>query len=603
MMEQLGAIGPPCSYDDIALADIIVIVGEDLATTHPVLYAHVVEAVTSRGATLVVVDPRVTATSLRTRSVHVPVRAGGEVALFNSIAHVLVHELEVSPSQWAVSNTLNAAAQAEYVTLYDPEYDVNERIDAVHLKELCDGPAEWVDSLGNRDANGFLKSFDVPTITGLDPDIVRDLAKRWNAAGRVMTIWSSRIGGAGDGGAAVSSILGLHLLTGQMGRPGTGVLGLHATASGRGAVDSGATPLTLPGGYPAGTDTAPGSLAEAWGAEFAEEANRLPPGLGLVDLMRQAARGDPYLLLLLGGSVTEQVPDRVNLVEPALRTATVVSTAAHLEDPDVAWADLVLPRLSWYEREGHYVSSERRIERSLPSLAPLEGPRTELEVLNEVGSRMVSGPLFASTTPLLVMDEFRTAAKGAPVDLSHLPLGDDLTESRGIQWPVPTERSASLKGSARRHMGQDGLGPGFPTETGKAVILPREHPGLRMATSPDYPLTAVVGIDPATWWDGRFYQPSVGNVIRHATLEPAYVEVVQEDAEALGLAEGDTALVTSAQGHIELPVRYAEEGTAAGHVFLPWGCDARTQSLSPSFPLDRNGVPPWTSFPVRVEPV
>ena len=82
-LEQLGAIGPPVSYADVGLADLIVVVGEDLATTHPVLYSQVVEAVVSRGATLVVIDPRVTATVLRTRTVHLPVNAGTELVLLS----------------------------------------------------------------------------------------------------------------------------------------------------------------------------------------------------------------------------------------------------------------------------------------------------------------------------------------------------------------------------------------------------------------------------------------------------------------------------------------------------------------------------------------
>ena len=197
-MAHLGEVAPPTCFDDVNLANMIVVVGEDLANTHPVLYAKVVEAVTERGAHLMVIDPRRTATAIRTRSDHVPVKAGGEVALLNSVGYVLVHEKGVAPDAWAVENALNATSYAEFLKLYNPVYDPNERVDAGHLKDLCNGPSEWVDTLGNRDASGFLKSFNVASITGLTPEQIRAMADRWAISRNVLTIWSSRLAGAGE---------------------------------------------------------------------------------------------------------------------------------------------------------------------------------------------------------------------------------------------------------------------------------------------------------------------------------------------------------------------------------------------------------------------
>ena len=603
LLDQLGQVGSPTCLNDIGLADLIVVIGEDLANTHPVAYARVVEAVTSRGATLVVMDPRVTDTSTRTRSVHVPVRAGGEVALLNAIGNVLVHELEVAPHQWALGSSLNARAFAEFLKLYSPVYNENERVDAQHLVDLCDGPSEWVAGLGNRDAAGYLKSFDVPTITGVDAETVRDLARRWNLARSVLTIWSSRLAGAGDGGAAASSVLNLQLLSGQMGRPGAGPLALQAYAGGRGSIEAGASPLTLPGSYVAGGEPSP-ALAEVWGTTMADNASRLAPGAGVLEVLSQARDGEPTVLMLLGGGVSAQLPDTDGLVLAALTSSTtfVVSTASRLDDPDVAYANLVLPRASWYEREAHYVSSERRVSRSLPSMAPREGTRTDMDVLADLGARFVSGPDFALPSATVAVDELRRVTQCAPADMSSLPLGDDLTDARGMQWPVPDMETALSGGTVRRHMGQDG-GVGFPTPTGKALVLPREHPGLRRPPSPDFPMTAIMTLDGATWWDGTMFKPYGGDVERPREVEPAYVEVSPEDALELGLVEGSTALVSSVSGSVELPVRVAHSGTVKGHVFLPWGVDRAVQTLAPSIPLDVDGIPPWSTFHVRLEPV
>jgi len=602
LMDQLGEVASATCLNDIGLADLIVVVGEDLAATHPVAYAHVAEAVATKGATLVVIDPRVTATVLRTRSIHVPVRAGGEVALLNSIGSVMAHEMEVAPAQWALTNSLNARAQAEYLKLYSPVLDENERVDARHLVDLCDGPSEWVDGLGNRDAEGLLKSFDVLTITGIDVATVRDLARRWNLARNVLTIWASHLSGAGDDGAAVSSVVNLHLLSGQMGRPGAGCMGMQAYAAGRGASEAGASPLTLPGSYPGGGEPST-ALMEAWGVDLAANAARLPPGRGTIDMLTRAKNGELEALLLLGGTVSTQLPDTENLVRPALMaTKFVVSTAAHLEDPDVAYADMVLPRLSWYEREAHFVSSERKIARSLPSMGRLDGARTDMEFLAALGSQFVAGPDFDFPSPMVSLDELKRASAGAPADMSALPLGQDLTDARGVQWPVPDPASAASKGTPRRHMGQDG-GTGFPTPTGKALTLPQEHPGLRRPPDPTYPMTALMSLDGATWWDGLQYQPHGGDVVRPREVEAAYVEISPEDAEDLGLVEGARALVTSATSSVELPVRVGPSGTAKGHVFIPWGVDEDVQRLAPSVPLDTDGVPPWSTFNVLVEPV
>jgi anaerobic selenocysteine-containing dehydrogenase len=330
LLDQLGEVASPTCLNDIGLADLIVVIGEDLATTHPVVYAHVAEAVANKGADLVVIDPRYTATSQRIRSLHVPVKAGGEVALLNAIGAVLVHEMEASPSQWTLDHALNGAAFAEFLKLYSPLYDENERVDADYLVDLCDGPSDWVAPLGNRDVAGFLKSFDVPTITGIDTSTVRDLARRWNQAGRVLTIWSSRLAGTGDNGIAISTALNIHLLTGQMGRPGAGPLGLQAYATGRGAMDAGASPITIPGALEGGVGAPPAALVEVWGEEFADQAAQLPQGMGLIDMLGRAKAGELPVLMLLGGSVSMQLPDMTNLVHPALTMAHVVVTAGPL---------------------------------------------------------------------------------------------------------------------------------------------------------------------------------------------------------------------------------------------------------------------------------
>jgi len=602
LLEQLGEVASPTCMNDIGLADLVVVVGEDLATTHPVAYARVVEAVTDRGASLVVIDPRATATSTRTRCLHVPVRAGGEVALLNAVGNVLVHELGVAPDPWALDNALNAVAMAEYLKLYAPDFDENERVDAEHLVSLCDGPSEWVTGLGNRDASGFLKSFDVTTITGVDAGTVRDLARRWNLARNVLTIWSTRLAGAGDDGAAVSSAVNLHLLSGQVGRPGAGPMGLSAHAGGRGAQDSGASPMTLPGAVPAGLPEPPAPLVEAWGLELAGNASRLPAVPGVVDILNRARAGELPVLLLLGGSVTAQLPDQEGLVDPAMANTYVVATAGHLEDPDVAHADLVLPRCSWYEREAHYISSERKVARSLPSITRHDGPWTELEMLSRLGREVHAGADLDLQLPWRAMEELRRATASAPADMAALPIGDDLTGSRGMQWPVPDAAAAAVKGNPRRHMGQDGRAAGFPTPSGRALVLPREHPGLRRPPSPDYPLTALVSLEGDTWWDGLQFQPSGGEVVREPRVSVAHLEMAEEDASSLGLAEGMTARVTSPQGTLALPVHIAPPGTLAGHVTIPWGADARVGVLPPSFPLDSNGIPPWTVFSVRVGP-
>jgi len=602
-MVHLGQAAPPTCYDDVNLADMIVVVGEDIATTHPVLYARVVEAVAKRGVELVVIDPRMSPTALRTSSVHVPVRAGGEVALLNSVAYWLTHVLAVAPPQWSLDNAHNAEAFKEYLKLYNPVYDENERVDADHVVDLCNGPSEWVTQLGNRDSSGYLKSFDVPTLTGLDPLVIQDMAKRWSLARNVLTIWSSRLASAGDDGAAVSTVINLHLLTGHMGRPGAGPLGLHTHALGRGGFDLGGTPLTLPGAVLGGTGTTTPALEKTWGEEYAANAARLPSGKGAIEMLGKAKQGEMPILFLMGGTVSAQLPDLENLVDPALRASFVVSTAAHLEDPDVAYADLVLPRPSWYERESYFISSERQVARSMPSLEALEGTRPEWFVLSLIGPGMVNSPLFEFDSSSQVVEEVRRATVDAPADMQALLLGDTLTDSRGVQWPVVTERSAEQGGTARRYMGQDGLGPGFPTDDGMATIIPREDPTMRRPSSPDYPMTAIMSLDGATWWDGQLHLSHGGDVMRPRDVEPAYIELTRDDAAALLLTEGANALVTSIQGSMVLPVRYAQDGTAPAHVFMPWGADPKVQVLSPSFPLDENGVPPWSAFPVRVEMV
>jgi len=600
--EQLGAPGPPTCHADVSLADLIVVIGEDIASTHPVLYSRVVEAVVG-GSKLVVIDPRVTQTALRTTCLHLPLKAGGEVALLNSVAYVIAHELGAVPEAWTSAHARNVAVYKEFVRLYDPTYDPNGLLDPLTLTGVSETDHAWVAELGNRDAKGNLKSFDVPAVTGLSTDQVKDLAGRWAKARGVVTIVSGRLGGMGDGGAAVSSALNLHLLTGQLGRGGAGPMFLTVTGSGRAAYDAGATPVGLPGGAPAVPDAPPQSLVDAWGATAANEASRAAATSGAVKVLQGAAEGKVPVLLLLGGTVTAHVPDSSRLVEGAMRGAFVAATVGHLEDPDAAWADLLLPHLTWPQRECHLVSAERRVLRSMPCMGAPAGARTELEVLARIGATIAGADAFPFTGPSDALAELKRATEGTPADMSELPLAQALTDARGVQWPVATATAAKLKGTPRRYLGQDGLGAGFPTPTGKAAILPREHRGLVDAPTPGRAFVAVVSVDGDTWWDGLQYVDAGGEVERAREIPPSYVEIAGADALGMLVTEGTMVRVTTDRGGVVVPVRIAPDGTAPGHVFLPWGGQARVGVLPPSGPLDRNGTPPWTAFAVSVERV
>jgi ferredoxin-nitrate reductase len=598
--EQLGAPGPPTCHADLSLADLIVVIGEDIASTHPVLYSRVVEAVAG-GAQLVVIDPRVTQTALRTNCLHLPLKAGGEVAFLNSVAFVIANELGAVPEAWTSAHVQNVGVYKEFVKLYDPTYDANGLIDPLTLTGASETDPAWVAGLGNRDAKNNLKTFNVPAATGLTTDQVKDLASRWAKARAVVTIVSSRLGGMGDGGAAASSVLNLHLLTGQLCRAGAGPMFLTATASGRGAFDAGATPVGLPGGAPAVPDTPPQPLVGAWGATAAREASRAATTSSPVKVLQGAADGQVPVLLLLGGTVTAHVPNSSALVEGAMRAAFVAATVGHLEDPDAAWADLLLPHVPWPQRECHFVSAERRVLRSLPCVGGPAGMRTELEVLARIGATIAGADAFPFTGQADAMAELKRATEDAPADMSQLPLAQALTDARGVQWPVATATAAKLKGVPRRYLGQDGLGAGFPTPTGKAVILPREHKGLVDAPTPGRPFVAVVSVDGDTWWDGLDYVVAGGDVERARDMPPSYVEIASADALGMLATEGTLVRVSTERGGVEVPARIAPEGTAAGHVFLPWGGAARVGVLPPSAPLDRNGTPPWTAFAVSVE--
>ena len=597
---QLGAAASPTCLADLGLAGLIVVVGEDLAVTHPVLYARVAEAVLTRGARLVVIDPRATATAARVLGLHVNCRAGGEVALLNAVGHVLAHELGATADAWAAEHAINASAYREFLKLYNPRYDPTEAVDPALLVSLCEGDTTWVQGLGNRDDKNNIKSFDVPTITGLTDAQVKEVASLWASASGVVTILSSRLGGSGDGGAVASTVLNLHLLTAQLGRAGAGPLFLAATAAGRGAYDAGATPMGLPGGTTPIVGAPPASLLAAWGSTLSDNATRAH-AMGAMDMLAAAADGRLPRLLLLGGTVTAHLPDQAGLLEQAMASAYVAATVAHLEDPDADWADLLLPRLPWPQRECHYISADRRVARSLPFMGAPAGPRTELEVLAALGAIMTSGGEFEARTSAAAMAELARATAGAAADMSALPAGDALTEARGVQWPVATATQAALKGTARRHMGQDGLGAGFPTPTGKALVAPREHLPLADAPTSERPLTAILSVDAGTWWDSTQYVPEGGAVVRDRTHEESYVELALEDGLALGALGGETVIVSTARGQVQVPVRIAPSGTARGHAFLPWGSRDQTGTLPPSGKRDRNGTPPWSTFAVRVE--
>ncbi|WP_028923608.1 molybdopterin oxidoreductase family protein [Pseudonocardia acaciae] len=536
--------GLPFPVTDLDEAEVVVLVGANVAETMPPFVSHLSEA------RQVVIDPRETATArqaVAAGGLHLRPAPGTDLALALGMLHVAVSE---------------GLADAVYL---------DRR--SVGFEEAWRVAASWWPERVER-------------VTGVAAADQRSVVRMLAGARRRYLLTARGAEQHAHGVDTVTAWINLALALGMPGTPGSGFGTLTGQGNGQGGREHGQKADQLPGYRRIDDPAARAHVAGVWGVP----ASSLPgPGCGAVELLGSLGRpGGPRALLVFGSNPVVSAPDAA-----AVRSRLAALDLLVVADPFVSetarMADVVLPVTQWAEEEGTVTNLEGRVLRRRRALPPPPGVRTDLEVLSALGAALEAPSAFPSE-PEAVFEELRAASAGGPADYSGISYAR-LDAGEALYWPCP---SAEHPGTPRLFLDR------FAHPDGRARFIPVEHVGPAERTDPEFPLWATTGRVLAHYQSGT----QTRRVAELASVEPeSFVEVHPDTARLAGLGDGARARVVSRRGAARAVVRCAP-GLRADTVFLPFhfaGEQAANLVTNPA-PDPVSGMPEFKACAVRLEP-
>ena len=503
----------PGTYEDIEEADLVVLVGSNLAWCHPVLYQRVLAARKVRGTRIIVVDPRRTA-SCDGADMHLALEPGSDVALFNR----LLAEIES-----------HGAVDADFLrntTGFDA---------ALAQARAEDGKA-----------------------TGLSEAELAAFCADWIGTEKVVTIFSQGVNQSSAGSDKVNAILNCHLATGRIGTPGCGPLSVTGQPNAMGGREVGGLANMLACHLDLENADHRAAVREFWSAPRVPDA----PGLKAVEMFNAVGDGRIKALWIIHTNPAVSMPD-ADAVRDAIAGCdfTVVSDIT-AETDTARLANVLLPASAWAEKDGTVTNSDRTISRQRAVLPAPGAARPDWEILAEVGRRMGWREAFDYQSPAEIFREYAALSGvaggfGRDFDISGLAaLGaEDYDALEPTRWPVSVRRDGGRFFS-------DGL---FFHADQKARLVPVSWRPPAAKTAPRYPFRLNTGRTRDQWH--TMTRTALSPRLSAHLAEP-FLEIHPADAFAKGVGTADLVRVDSPQGSAILRARITDT-VRPGQVFAP----------------------------------
>ena len=513
-----GSDTVPGNYEDLEQADMVVLVGSNLAWCHPVLYQRLAAAQKDHGTHIVVIDPRKTATC-DIADQHLALTPGTDVRLFNGL---LSHLAAVGAEDQAFVEQYTEGLEGAIIAARS---DVS---DASAVAKAC--------GLNASDLMTFYANF----------------AK----TEKVVTIYSQGVNQSSQGTDKVNAILNCHLMTGRIGKPGSGPFSVTGQPNAMGGREVGGLANTL-AAHMDFNEESKDRVQRFW------KSPRIAcsPGLKAVDLFKEIEAGKIKALWIMATNPAVSLPN-ANQVQRALELCQFVAVSDCVPNNDtIRYADVVLPTTTWGERDGTVTNSERRISRQRPFRKVPGDAREDWDIICDVADRMGFGYGFRYSNSADIFAEHAKLSgfenQGQrDFDISgflDVPYDDILP----TQWPV---RKGEMSGQER--LFADG---GFFTPDAKAKIVAVKAKSPHNQQTETYPLVLNTGRMRDHWH--TMTRTGLSARLSSHRAEPT-VEINSSDAQTYGLKSGDLATVSSAFGTSILRVDIVD-GQNPGSVFVP----------------------------------
>ncbi|MDX2259911.1 MAG: molybdopterin-dependent oxidoreductase, partial [Hyphomicrobiaceae bacterium] len=554
-----GSDTVPGTYRDLEHADLVVLVGSNLAWCHPVLFQRLLVARIERGTRIIVVDPRATATSDGADR-HLAIAPGSDVAVFNGLlAHLVATGC------------------------------VDEAYVAAHTAGFAEASAAArAQSLG-----------DIARVSGVTAEELASFYAEFAATERVVTVYSQGVNQSSAGTDKVNAIINCHLATGRIGRPGMGPFSATGQPNAMGGRETGGLANMLAAHMDLDNSEHRGIVRTFWGAPALAER----PGLKAVDLFEAVGDGRIKALWIMATNPVVSMPD-ADRVKAAIAACPFVAVSDVTKATDTAaLAHVLLPATAWGEKNGTVTNSERVISRQRAFVPAPGEARPDWWQIAEVARRLGFAEHFDYAGPAAIFAEYAalTGADNAgrrDLDISVHAGIDSASYDRlePFQWPQPA-------GGGPRETRFFAKG-GFYTPDRRARFVATAYRAPACGTDARYPLALSTGRIRDQWHT----MTRTGKTARlTAHIGEPFIDLHPQDAAAAGLAGAMIAIVESERGSILM--RTVVTGRQApGTAFAPmhWtnqqASRARVGSVIAAHPDPVSGQPELKHTPVAVRP-
>jgi anaerobic selenocysteine-containing dehydrogenase len=546
---SFGSDGPPGAYEDLEKADVILLIGANIAENHPILCWRLQE---NPGTTLIVVDPRVTKTAMLADS-HLPIKPRTDLALINGLINFVIQH-DLYNKAFVENHTTGFEALRESVKSYTPER--------------------------------------VAEITGLTPELISKTAWTYARAHAAFIGWTMGVNHSTQGTATVNAINNLALLTGNLGRAGASPFSITGQCNAMGTREAGFS-SSLPGYRKFEKQEDREELGGIWGIS----PDRIPSqrGLAYPDIIEAALERKIRALWIIATNPIVSFPNLKALQQALEGLDFLVVQDGYHPTPTTEYAHLMLPAAMWGEKEGTYTNSERRVSKVNRAVAPPAEAKSDFDIFlafaDVLGVREDIYPGW--TKPADAFEEWKRVSAGRLCDYAGMTY-KAIEQNGGIQWPFPA--GATQPRETRRLYG-DGQ---FKTDSGKAQLIATEWEPFREQPNTDFPFILNTGRT-VEHWQTRTKTWKVPILER---LSPnAWLEMNPRDARRLRLKPQDRVDVVSRRGRIRGLELRVTETIAPGQVFVPFHyaeANANEVTLSEFDPISRE--PNYKQSAVRIEP-
>jgi formate dehydrogenase major subunit len=535
LLQMIGSGAVTTTFGDIENSDFALLTGTNATSNHPVAATFFKDAA-ARGAKLLVVDP--IRTSLADHAWRFcQIRPGTDVAFYNAMMNVILEE---------------GLVDQEYVERFTTDIEVVKKTVQAYTPNVA------------------------AAICGIPAETLREVGIAYGQAKAAITFWGMGMSQHVHGTDNCRCIISLCLMTGNVGRPGTGLHPLRGQNNVQGASDAGLIPMSYPDYQSVASPEVRRHFEQAWGRELDPK-----PGLTTVEITEAAYHGEVKGMYILGENPFLSDPN-TNLVREALSRLEFLVVQDIFLTETAEFADVILPASSALEKEGTFTNTDRRVQLGRPALKPPGDARLDWQIICEIGTRMGYPMHYDSTAE--IFDELVSHSAGYR-GLSHPALGPT---GKLYPCPNPDESDGTVVMFAE----------GFPTESGRARFVAAEHRGANELPDVEYPLILVTGRVLEHWHTGQ--------MTRRARaldqIEPeAFVSIHPDDAKRLEVSDKEWVEVSSRRGKITLEAR-VQRSTQVGSVFVPFHFREAGANVLTTDELDPDGkIPEYKFCAVRVE--